>query len=918
MAVAFLIAIGSTAYTDHTQAAQAQPTQGQEQQMQQQMPPQMQQSQGQQAVPSYPLNLPKQSLAAALNTLSEQTDIQVLFPYDIARSHSIGPLQGNFTIEQALVIMLRNTGLHGGLTQGGIIAIAPADNHSGTNQYGKGKKMNTYTRKTLLASMVGLFAAGGASGSLAQGGEAATEQSRIDEIIVTANRREQSLNDAALSIAAIGGEEISRRNLSEMNDYLRALPGVNFIEVGVGNSAIVTRGIGINPQAEGETSSPTGGIYFGEVSLSGLSLLGGSSDLKMIDLERVEILRGPQGTLFGSGALAGSVRYIPKSPNLSKLEGKIRASYSGTTKSGGDNTKFDGVINIPILKDVLAVRAVAYSHDTSGYVDNIAGTILATNGFIFPGLDASTAVASFGGAELYQNENDLGTVTHTGGRLSVLWQPTEALGVTLEHVYQDVEQQGQPYVELTTGSNYEQITLQYGNGEGVEGEESEHRDEMNITNLVIEYDLGWANFLSSSAWLDQNSGRNQDQSAFGGFPVPQLGQGDADVFSQELRLTSQLDGQFQYVIGAYYEEIDNNVSFISWASTDLVRDLFGSPFGASRLLDISKSEKYTDQLAYYGELSYDINQQFEVTLGIRRFDYKKTTRDIGEGFLGNFDLPRKFDDSGTNAKVNLSYRPDSETLLYMQWAEGFRLGNTVFPLDRSACDVNNDGVLDGTNQEITDSFDADSTENFELGAKLTLLDNRLQVNAAVYRIDWTDIPIFVQGGQLPGQAVRTCFQGTTANAGEARSQGFELEAIYQVNQNLRVSLGGAYTNAELTEDAPGIGGMSGDRLPSSPEYSFNLGLQYDFEMGGHPFYVGGDYAYVDDFFNRLGETGVKIGDYGQLNISAGLNYNSFNIEIFGQNLTDENALIHADIAVFDDRAYQLRPRTIGLNIGYQF
>ena len=144
----------------------------------------------------------------------------------------------------------------------------------------------------------------------------------------------------------------------------------------------------------------------------------------------------------------------------------------------------------------------------------------------------------------------------------------------------------------------------------------------------------------------------------------------------------------------------------------------------------------------------------------------------------------------------------------------------------------------------------------------------------------------------------------------------ELEATYQVDQNLRFSLGGAYTNAELSEDAPGIGGVSGDRLPSSPSYSFNLGLLYEFEMAGYPSFVSGDYAYVGEFFNRLGETGVETGDYGELNISAGVDITNVSIEFFAKNLTNEDALTHADVAVFDDRAYQLRPRTIGLQLRY--
>ena len=220
---------------------------------------------------------------------------------------------------------------------------------------------------------------------MAQDGEAATAQSGIDEIVVTATRRATSLQDTAISIAAIGGEEISRRNLSEMKDYLRAIPGINLFDGGVGRNAVVVRGLAMDPRFEANTGSPTTGVYFGEVPLAGLAAQSGSADLKMIDLERVEVLRGPQGTLFGSSSLAGAVRNIPNAPNTEELAGQIsKLVIQILPNSEVSNTKVEGVINIPLIDDILAVRAVAYRHDTSGYIKNIAGTQLATNGSATP------------------------------------------------------------------------------------------------------------------------------------------------------------------------------------------------------------------------------------------------------------------------------------------------------------------------------------------------------------------------------------------------------------------------------------------------------------------------------------------------------------------------------------------------------
>ena len=911
MAVAFLIAIGSTAYTDHTQAAQAQPTQGQEQQMQQQKPLQMQQSQGQQAVPSYPLNLPKQSLAAALNTLSEQTDIQVLFPYDIARSHSIGPLQGNFTIEQALVIMLRNTGLHGGLTPGGIIAIAPTDNHSGTNQYGKGKKMNTYTRKTLLASMVGLFAAGGASGSLAQGGEAATEQGRIDEILVTATKREAGLNDTALSISAIGSEDISQRNIAGLSDYLSTIPNVNMLGRGMGENQFIIRGIASDPQQEGIANGPSVGLFFGEVPMSGYAKSGGSADLRLVDMERIEVLRGPQGTLFGSGTLAGAVRHIPNAPELQELTGSLKATYSNTARSGDGNNKIEGVINIPLIEDELAIRAVAFRHDESGYIKN---TILSNPVYV----DAATALDA---THLLVNEDDIGATEYQGGRIAALWTPSDDLSITLQHATQDGEQKG---LADDTGY-YTQSRVQAGGAllglsEGI-------TDDVDLTNLVIEYDLGWASLLSSSAWLEQSTVMNADLLSYF-IPFIDLGfrslfftniNGDSEAFIQEVRLTSQHEGPLQYLAGVYYDDSDIIYNTESHTGGDLSRSFYGEPFGVGD----SKVGQFwefrnTKQLAVFGEVNYELNEQLELTLGARWFDYDRKVgleELFGTNDPANLSPPifNKSNESDINFKANLSYRPNDDTLVYMQWAEGYRM-SSLEPRNppASQCDVDNNGILDSTNIPIGGDFGSDWLENLEFGLKLTSLEGRFQLNATVYQSTWDRVPLAITA------ATPSCFRTVRVNAGEAVSRGVEIETQLYLTEGLKVGLGGNYKEAEFTEDAPQAGVVDGDRLPGSADYTAYARLQYDVDLMGNPAYFRGDYSYMGNYYNNLQESGDELGGFGKLNISAGVTLNQISLELFASNLTNADEATWVDSQFPDNRSFRLRPRTLGLNIGYQF
>ena len=872
----------------------------------------------------YTLNLPQQTVAESLNDLATHTGAQFLFSYQLAKSRTANPVNGHFTLLEATNRLLQNTGLKSDLVDG-VLTISLTENASyPANQNGKGKRMNINKRKNLLATFIAVFAAGATTqGAVAQDGEAATAQSGIDEIIVTATRRATSLQDTALSIAAIGGEEISRRNLSEMNDYLRTVPGVSFIDLGVGQNAAVIRGVASSPQFEGAISGPGVEIYYGEVPLGGLGLIGGNADIKMIDLNRVEVLRGPQGTLFGSGSLSGAIRNIPNAPDLNNLEGSLKTSYSNTGQNGGTNSKFEGVVNIPVVEDVLALRAVAYRHDNSGFIKNIAATQLATGGESNPGVLAEDNVTAFGGAELYKDVDDIGNTTTNGGRLSALWQPTDNLGVTLSHIYQKTEQEGIPYVQINTGG-YTQVSLQFdlGNAPALEGKKDGFTDEVSITNLLFDYDLDWANLMSSTTWADEEGTRNRESSGFigGGLPLSTLWLTDTDAFYQELRLSSALDGPLQYIVGLYYSDVTNNNSG-QWYGSDSALTFFGRPLG-NPLLDDSIENKGIEQLSFYGELSYQLTDELELTLGARRFDYERESLDAGDGVFGADRYQAgKTEESGTSLKLNLSYMLNEDSLLYAQYTEGFRLGSTNFPVPLSLCDVNDDGILDGTNAPITDGFDADTTKNLEFGVKLSFLDNRAQVNASVYQMDWDGIPLFIQSGALPGLP-QTCLNGLTANAGDARSRGVELETTYQITEGIRASLGGAYTNAEFVEGFPEFGASKGDRLPSSPEYSVNVGLLYEFEIAGQPAHLQGDYAYVGDYYNFIGEQlaglGGEAGDYGEVNMSFGMTFDSLSVEFFGRNLTDEDALTHHDISVPDSRAYRLRPRTLGLNIGYQF
>ena len=309
-------------------------------------------------------NIPRQSADDSLPAFGQQANITVVYPFEDAAKHHTNRLYGNYSLKEGIYILLKGSGLHAELSADGHLIISSDD------VYGDGM-MNS--KKNILASTIAFFvgAGGMAPGVFAQADDAAAQQSQIDEIIVTASKRGagQSIQDTAMAISALSGDTIEKRGLVGMDDYLRTLPGVSMQDRGASQNSVVIRGLSSDPQA----GSGSAGVYFGEVPLTGLGSASsagnsGNGDIKMVDIERVEVLRGPQGTLYGSDALAGVVRVLPATANLQDFEGRVASRFSHTADGGSENTMVEAMVNYPLIEDELAVRAVAYRFDNSGYI----------------------------------------------------------------------------------------------------------------------------------------------------------------------------------------------------------------------------------------------------------------------------------------------------------------------------------------------------------------------------------------------------------------------------------------------------------------------------------------------------------------------------------------------------------------------
>jgi outer membrane receptor protein involved in Fe transport len=701
----------------------------------------------------------------------------------------------------------------------------------------------------------------------------------IEEVIVTARKRgAQSLQDTSLSIAVVDSDQIDLRQLVGMDDYLRTIPGVNYVDT-----------------ADPQFDRPAVSVYINDTPLTGLGNFGYSSpDVKLVDVNRVEVVRGPQGTLYGDGSMGGTVRIIPQLPDVERFAGSINGSFSNTDGAGGDNHKLEGMINIPLAEHQFAIRAAVYRHDDSGYYRNIAASDPQKS--FFAGL--------FGG--IVEDRDDVGNYTYTGGRISALWLPSDNLSINFSFLTQEIEQDGRAFTDTALQPFEQKSYLQFGTREP-----ENLSDDLDVTSLTIDYDFGALKLTSATSWADYSAVDDLDAGPFlisnFGADVPIFFTNfldHLDSFTQEIRLSSSWDKPFQFLVGAYYHDrdwVDGQLLF--WAG-DPAMDIFG---GAS-LVDTTFT-KTLEQTAVFGEASYAFSEQWTGTLGMRYYDYDISTHRDSQGLFigGRFIETIASTTDGETFKLDIAYTPNDETMVYARWAEGFRLGLPLGELS-TLCDLDMDGLVDGLGLPAQDQVFPDELESWEIGSKLSLAGGRVQLRGSAYYLDWTGIPVSL---------VLDCGFIRPFNAGEAKSVGFEFEGNAVLTDQLRMDFSAGYVDAELTADAPGIGSR-GERLPGIAKYNLSVGLQYDFLKSQRPAYVRADLATVGDFYNNLQGRAPKLGDYTTFNISTGMTFGNIEASFFINNLTDEDAFTWVDSRPQLENGYALRPRTVGVNFRYSF
>ena len=740
----------------------------------------------------------------------------------------------------------------------------------------------------------------------------AAAQPVLEEIVVTATKRSASVQDVPLAVSAISAEQIEARGFREFSDYLNTLPSVHIEDTGPARNSIKIRGI-----STGEFGSPpTVATYFGEVPTTATGQqINGNANPRLVDMERVEVLRGPQGTLFGANALAGAVRLIPAAPDPEGVDVSVSGSWSQTAHGDDDNTRFEGMLNLPLVEDQLALRVVAYDYQLSGFVDNqFPGNpefdLSAIFGFVFvgapfpPGTIVSPGVPAATAKDVNEEET-------SGGRVSLLWQPSDQLDVQFIYVDQNTS--------MHPGSNDIDSSIgEYANSHGIDHfQKQELGDDLNIANLVIDYSFGDFSIISSTSYTERDLVQRRDASTF---PVLNFGvyfpwglndRQEDEILTQEVRLQSEGDGAFGWLLGGFYSKHEQSSaqSLIDHACPACLSYTFFGPGGP---LFESAKEFDEEQLAFFGEITYALSDAWEIGAGLRYFDADLKFSESQVGLIAESPVPLlDAGDASTdeiNPKFQLSYAPNDAFLGYVQAAQGFRAGviNETVPAGPCGAELAELGDLSLTKP--------DTLWNYELGGKWTLGNGRTTLNAAVYRTDWKDVQTTLQ---------LLCGFTPIVNAGAATGEGVEVEFTALLTDNLRVDFAASLSDTEFDDVDPRSGFASGARVPGSPKENLSIGIQYDYALnrdwGG---YLRLDYNYVGDVLSAA-EAGtgasVRLDSYNVLNLRAAIGQEQFQAEFFVRNATDARGVLSstAPTSVLGLQEFIIRPREIGVQLKYR-
>jgi len=780
----------------------------------------------------------------------------------------------------------------------------------------------SHPRTVVAAGVFGAFALSGVAladqaGADAGGASRAQPISDLQEVVVTAEKRESTVQKTPISLTAISGIELQQQGVSDFLSVAQQVPGISFKTSGPGQTEFEMRGL---TSTGGE--SPTVGFYLDDAALTPAAMAQNGKtviDPSLFDLNRVEVLRGPQGTLYGAGSMGGTIKLVTNQPDPHAFGANVEVTGSDTSGGGGFNHTENVMLNLPLSQDVAALRLVGTDKNISGWIDRDV-----LNPFPVE-VNNSTARGDVANTPVAQRIAHSNWETLRGGRASLLIQPNDRWSITFGALHQALTQGGPNTIDSPPNNevHYQPFDVA-----------EPFKDTFNLYSMTIKVNFDSFQLTSATADWDRQQNQTQDiseamQFYIGGFFGPPadwpfsstgmvteagntwfgLGAGTISEddytrqFSEELRLASTGDGPLQWLVGGYYSSFGATSHVYSFYPD--TADGFNADFGTTNLADNHRKVDI-DQYAAFGEVSYLLPNHLKATVGARYYTYHSNSVTSVSGVSANGTSDPLFglaSNSGVTPKLNLAYIPDADTTIYGTISKGFRPGGPNSPIPVPPCPA-----------AAPTQFGPDNVWNYELGEKLRFADSKVSVNGAVYYEDWSN----VQQQVAPG-----CGFKFTANAGRATVYGAELEVAVAVAPGFVISQNVGYTNATNSTTLPTAGVVSGERLLDVPEWTANTAISYKAPVGDErSVVVRLNNSYVDSI-QDITFVRNTLPSYDIVGARVGLESPHWSAFVFIDNLTNKMALLSdtgalsANISILN-RIATNQPRTIGADLSYRF
>jgi len=709
-----------------------------------------------------------------------------------------------------------------------------------------------FLKHALLATGMAVFLP-----TLAQAQDATADTS-VDEVVVTAQKREQVLFNVPMAVSAVSGGEIAQRGAQELEDLQYTVPGLSIAQLGPGTERVELRGISVF------SGLPTVGVYLDELPLNGETSQSGL-DVRLMDMERVEVLRGPQGTLYGQGAVGGTIRYITHAPDLDQVSAAL-SGEAATIRDGGTDSLVQGAFNLPVVDGVFGIRIAAAHQEYGGWINN---TTL--------GLD------------------DVNSGDSNAIRVTALWRPNDRLDVSLMLSHQDLEL-GSQNLDDADGEVTSAVTTPAGS-------------DADIVNLTIRYDLGFATLLSSSGLVDRNDFYEYDLSSlfipaleapipFGfGYPpgtfssIGYISHTGNRFFAQELRLTSTDGGPLSWTVGAMYRDSKTSVSSTTVNTPDIVP--------VDLLTSTGTSPSDSKSWAVFGEATWQISSTLQATVGGRYFEDSRT-QDVSSVTFGTPTADTGKETFSTfSPRLNLMWTPSDSWNFYANVAKGFRSGG--FNLVSAGF-----GVV-----TVPPTYDPDTLWSYEVGGRYRSPDRRFQAEFAIYYNDWSDVQSLAFATGFPAQYV--------INGSDIAGLGIDAGMVWRATDALTLTLTGGYN--DMTYQNTTGEHVSGDPADYVPRYTAAASANYDFEWAPSvPGFARVDYQVTDGwqvFARNVLPAAVTAEPQKYINIRLGADFGKLSLSAFAKNLTDEDGVTYPAFGALSS-PMRPQPRTVGFGLSFKY